>query len=157
MQSYGGRWDVRAIKPVDLTRGLAVLVCGVGVAGLTLDAWPRPPHGWINLHPLFGTLLLIAVIVQFQRREKDVRQLSRAVYLLLYLLFAVNQLVRQPPENVRDYLAYGFLALLSIHLLSALRDINARRRRAPQKNQAASSGAVEVAPPWPRAPVQNQR
>jgi cytochrome b561 len=168
---------VRAIKPVELTRWLTVLVCAVGVVGLILDSWPRPAHGtWINLHPLFGMLLFTSVLVQFQRHSHSVRQLSRAVYLSLYVLFGVNQLVRigatlwnsqaygashpailQPPENVRDYLAYGILALLSIHMLAALRDLRARRRRARQTNPATSSGAGGVAPPWQRAPVQNQR
>jgi hypothetical protein len=92
---------------------------------------------------------------------------------LLYLLFGVSQIVRigarlwnsqahgaslaimQPPENLRDYLAYGVLALLSIHLLGALRRINVRRQRARQMNQAPASVAGEVARPWQRAPVQN--
>jgi cytochrome b561 len=67
------------------------------------------------------------------------RRLSRRVYLLLYLLFGSSLLVRiaailwnsgtqgalhpailQPPENLRDYLASGVFALLTIHVLSAL-------------------------------------
>jgi cytochrome b561 len=67
------------------------------------------------------------------------RQLSRAVYFLLYVLFGANQIIRfavflwnqgtagathpaivQPPENLRDYLAYGILALLTIRAMAAL-------------------------------------
>lgn len=163
-----------AIKAGELRRGLTVLVCAVGVAGLILDSWPRPAHGtWINLHPLFGMLLWVAVLVQVQQQPGKIRQLSRAVFLLLYLLFGVSQIVRigawlwnsqahgaslailQPPENLRDYLAYGVLALLSIHVLGALRRIKVRRQRARQMNQAPASVAGEVARPWPRAPVQN--
>jgi hypothetical protein len=168
---------VTAIKVVELRRGLTVLVCAVGVAALILDSWPRPVHGtWINLHPLFGVLLMSAVLVQFQQHAGDIRQLSRAVFLLLYLLFGANQIVRigawfwnsqahgashpailQPPENLRDYLAYGVLALLAIHVLGALRAVNVRRRRAQQMNPAPSSVVGEVARPWERAPVQNPR
>jgi hypothetical protein len=167
---------VRAIKPVGSTRGLTVLVYAVGIVGVILDSWPRPAHGAWILHALFGILLWIAVFAQFQREGKDVRQLSRAVYLLLYLLFGVNQIVRigaslwhsqaqlaahpailQPPENLRDYLACGILALVSIHVMSALRAVNARRRQARQTYPARSSGAGEVAPPWLRAAVQNRQ
>jgi cytochrome b561 len=67
------------------------------------------------------------------------RGLSRRVYLLLYVLFGASQLVRiaailwnsgtqgglhpailTPPENLRDYLAYGVFALLTIHILAAM-------------------------------------
>jgi cytochrome b561 len=90
------------------------------------------------------------VIARFQKHVRSVglqeaeirafsRQLARAVYLLLYVLFAASQLmavgvfwwnrgtlgalhpaVQQPPENLRDYLAYGICALLTIHVLAAL-------------------------------------
>jgi hypothetical protein len=165
-----------AIKAGELRRGLTVLVCAVGVAGLILDSWPRPAHGtWINLHPLFGMLLWITVLVQ-PRYAGEIRQQSRAVFLLMYLLFGVSQLVRigawlwnsqargtshlailQPPANLRDYLAYGVLALLSIRVLGALRRVSVRRQRAPQTNQAAASVAGGAARPWRRAPVQNPR
>jgi hypothetical protein len=121
-------------------------------------------------------LLLIAVLVQVQRESQGVRQASRTVYLLLFVLFGVNQIIQigatlwnsqaygashpailQPPQNVRDYLAYGVLALFSIRVLAALRALSARRRRARRMNPERSSGAGEVAPPWQRAPVQNQR
>ena len=67
------------------------------------------------------------------------RRLSRRVYLLLYVLFGVSLLVRMaailwnsgtqgashpailpPPDNLRDYLAYGVFALLTIRALAAL-------------------------------------
>lgn len=68
------------------------------------------------------------------------RTLSRQIYLLLYVLFGMSLLVRiaailwnsgaagashpailPPPENLRDYLAYGVFTLLSLHVLTALR------------------------------------
>jgi hypothetical protein len=103
-------------------------------------------------------LLMIAVLVQYQQHARDIRQLSRAVFLLLYLLFGVNQIASlQPHENLRDYLAYGVFALLTVHALGAVRGVNVRRQRARQMNQARSSVADEAARPWPQAPVQNQR
>jgi hypothetical protein len=67
------------------------------------------------------------------------RRLSCQVYFLLYGLFGLSQLIRMaailwnggvpgashpaivpPPENLSDYLAYGVLALLTIHLMAAL-------------------------------------
>jgi hypothetical protein len=58
---------------------------------------------------------------------------------LLYIVFGANQIIRfavflwnrgtsavmhpaivQPPENLRDYLAYGIFALLTIRALAAL-------------------------------------
>jgi cytochrome b561 len=100
------------------------------------------------------------VIAKFQIRVRSVglqeadirpfsRQLVRAVFLLLYVLFAASQLitlgvswwnrgtlgalhpaVQLPPENLRDYLAYGVCALLAIHGLAALQRRRLRRSRA---------------------------
>ena len=66
------------------------------------------------------------------------RRLSRRVYLLLYVLFGASLIVRMAaifwnsgaqgalhpatlpsPENLRDYLAYGVCALLTLHVLAA--------------------------------------
>jgi cytochrome b561 len=134
------------------SRYCALLVCTVGIAVLIYDAWPasvlRPR---INLHAVFGLLLWIMVVVQFERGARSpsllqqenfhlfCRRLARAVYLLLYILFGANQLIGfgvllwnrgslgalhpailQPPENLRDYLVYGIIALLTIHALAAL-------------------------------------
>ncbi len=117
---------------------------------------------WINLHAVFGLLLWIMVVAQFQQRarapslmhaanvDSSCRQLSRAVYLLLYVLFGADQIIRagvprwnggafgashpaiaQPPENLRDYLAYGMLALLTIRALAALHRRTLERRALP--------------------------
>jgi cytochrome b561 len=131
---------------------LALFVGAVGIAGLVHDSWPRAVQwSWINLHVVFGVLLWIMVLAQFHRRailaslkhgadmHTVCRRLSREVYVLLYVLFGVNLLIRagvvlwnsgmhgasklailQPPENLRDYLAYGMVALITIHALAAL-------------------------------------
>jgi cytochrome b561 len=150
---------VAAIRIIEFSRraharswDVALLVCAVGIAGLVRDSWPGAAQGsWIHLHAVFGLLLWIMVVAQFQQRARapslmhgvnfdaSCRQLSRAVYLLLYVLFGADQIIRagvllwngeafgashpaivQPPENLRDYLAYGVLALLTIRTLAAL-------------------------------------
>ena len=143
-----------------LGQRLLFLAYAAGIAGLLQDSWQgldgRP---WMDFHILFGLSLWVMVLVQFSERPRpacpthDVglrafrRHLARVVYLLLYVLFGLNQLFRagaslwihgalhttiaQPVENLRDYLAYGVLALLTIHLL-AIRE--SRRPSAPQMN-----------------------
>jgi cytochrome b561 len=150
---------VAAIRIIEFSRRAharawdgALLVCAVGIAGLVRDSWPGTVQGsWIHLHAVFGLLLWITVVAQFQQRarapslmhganfDSSCRQLSRGVYLLLYVLFGADQIIRagvllwnaetfgashpaivQPPENLRDYLAYGVLALLTIRALAAL-------------------------------------
>ncbi|HXI47292.1 MAG TPA: hypothetical protein VNH39_01800 [Steroidobacteraceae bacterium] len=146
-----------AIRPVELGGGAharawlcALLVGTVGIVGLVHDSWPKSVQAsWINLHAVFGLLLWIMVIAQFRQARSAgllhgadsrsiCRQLSRAVYFLLYILFGANQIIRfavflwnrglgaahpaivQPPENLRDYLAYGIFALLTIRAMAAL-------------------------------------
>ena len=133
------------------TKLFAVLVCTAGIVGLAHDSWPKSVQGsWVNLHAAFGLLLWIMVVAQFRQAcfrsllhgadsRSICRQLSRAVYFLLYVLFGANQIIRfavflwnrgtwgamhpailQPPENLRDYLAYGIFALLTIRAMAAL-------------------------------------
>ena len=157
MATWRERCVLAAIKVVELKLGaiqvpaLALFVGAVGIAGLVHDSWPSTMQwSWINLHAVFGMLLWIMVLAQFYQRASPTslhgadmhsvcRQLSRAVYLLLYVVFGVNQLIRagvvfwnggmhgaskrailQPPENLRDYLAYGIVALITIHALAAM-------------------------------------
>ena len=126
----------------------ALSICMVGVAGLLHDAWPTALQMPVtNLHAVFGGMLLFMVLAQFHRARGSAfaqsgagmhelrRRLSRGVFLQLYILFGASQMVRiaailwnngqgasqailQPPENLRDYLAYGILALLTIHALT---------------------------------------
>jgi cytochrome b561 len=129
----------------------ALPLCALGIAGLLRDAWPGAQFpAALNLHAIFGAMLWLTVVAQFgaasiaapQRGAAAVREicrrLSRQVYLLLYILFGVSQLVRlaailwnsgapgaahlatlSPPENLRDYLAYGSFVLLTLHGLAA--------------------------------------
>jgi cytochrome b561 len=116
---------------------------------------------WINLHAVFGLMLWIMVVAQFRQAYSGrlvhgadyhsiCRQSSRAVYFLLYILFGANQIIRfavflwnqgtigamhpaivQPPENLRDYLAYGILALLTIRALTVLHGQSSKRGGLP--------------------------
>jgi cytochrome b561 len=149
---------VAAIEVVELRSGavgrswhLALPISMAGIAGLVHDSWPRVVlESWSNLHAVYGLLLCAMVVAKFQKRVRSVglqaadiptfsRQLARAVYLRLYVLFAASQIIavgvfwwnrgtlgavhpaiQQPPENLRDYLAYGICALVTIHVLAAL-------------------------------------
>jgi cytochrome b561 len=142
---------VIAIKFIELRRRAhprwvaAFLVGAVGIAGLVRDSWP--------LHAVFGLLLWIMVVAQFQERTRApglmqeanidscCRQLSRAVYLLLYLVFGADQIIRamrhaaiaQPPENLRVYLAYGILALVTLRAMAARQRRTLRRAEMPSR------------------------
>ena len=104
----------------------------------------------VNLHAIFGALLWLMVVAQFSHASlagaplcaagvhELCRRLSRRVYLLLYFVFGASLLLRiaailwnsgqgashpamlPPPENLRDFFAYGVFALLTIHALAAV-------------------------------------
>jgi hypothetical protein len=113
----------------------ALLVCLAGIAALVRDSWPNAaPVQNINLHGAFGALLWVMAVVHFRQTAG-----YRMVYLVLYVVFGAQQLIRagvllwnrsaaglahpailQPPENLRDLLVYGIIALATIRALSAL-------------------------------------
>lgn len=124
--------------------GMAALVVLVGILGLLHDSWaPKARGPWSGIHALFGTLLWASVIAQFYCRIKhsapmlpvDIaafsRRLSRMVYLLLYVLLGVNQIIcfaafmwsgraSGRGEHLPGYLGYGMIALVTIHILAAM-------------------------------------
>jgi hypothetical protein len=137
------------------------LLLATATASVLQDAWPT--H-WpsIDLHAAFGALLLSMVMVHFRdancgaglsRTEARMlsRRLSRGVYLLLYLIFGAEQIVRvisnaafsQPPEDLRSYLVYGFLALLAIRAMATL---SVRRPPAPRMSPRAGRPEDAVVP-----------
>jgi len=122
----------------------ALLVVVVGMLGLIRDAWPIPLRHGTGLHALFGALLWVCVVARFYRRvhqapsilPEDIRaitrELSRLVYLLLYVLMffclaigifraAPHQPIHESAEDFQSYLAYGLFALATIHALAAAR------------------------------------
>lgn len=84
----------------------ALLAVVVGVLGLLGASWQRQLlESWINIHALFGLLLCGLTLASCQRRVKhsprmlpaDVRELSRhlsrIVYLLLYVVIGVREVI----------------------------------------------------------------
>ena len=82
---------------------MALVVIGVGVAGLTANCWLRRiVEPWINIHLLFGALLCGWLMVRVRVRVKrspcmqpsDIhemsRQVSRIAYLVLYAVIGVK-------------------------------------------------------------------
>jgi hypothetical protein len=116
-------------------------IAALGNLGILQDSWPALPR-WpsCNLHTAFGVLLMGMIIANFYRASSGApltradaqalsRQLSRLVYLLLYVIFGAQLLLRvailtaatsQPPDNLRDYFGYGVLALFAIRVLALL-------------------------------------
>jgi cytochrome b561 len=122
-----------------------LLVLAVGLLGLIQE----------NLHLLFGVLLWAWVVARFYRRVRQapamsagdirtlVRELSRYVYLLLYVLMffriassilraAPHRPLFGPTEDFQSYLACGVIALATIHALAALlRHFGVQGEKAP--------------------------
>jgi cytochrome b561 len=81
--------------------GLVAVIVGVG--GLLGASWPRQMlESWINIHALFGLLLCTLVSVRYRwcvghSLADDVRglsrHLSRIIYLSLYLVVGVREVV----------------------------------------------------------------
>jgi cytochrome b561 len=132
-------WPDRISAPA-LSSAILALTYAAGIGGLLQDSWPATNIGpRIDLHITFGLLLWLAVVARFAERRSQScatqatglrefrRHLSRSVYLLLYVLFGLDQLTfmahaqfPRPAENLRDYLGYGLLALFTVHVLAAL-------------------------------------
>ncbi|HEY2676127.1 MAG TPA: hypothetical protein VGI65_04100 [Steroidobacteraceae bacterium] len=131
-----------------LGQAMLLLSYTAGLAGVLQDSLHRPHAAWIDFHILFGLLLWLTVLVQFAERKNKSsampatdlwafrRHLARTVYLLLYVLFGLAQLIvagsslwnrglwqsamLDVSQPLRQYLACGLLALLTIYLLAAL-------------------------------------
>jgi cytochrome b561 len=83
-----------------------LLAVVVGVLGLLGASWQRQVlESWVNIHALFGFLLCVLVLASCQWRIKhsprmlssDLRELSRhlsrIVYLLLYVIIGVKEMI----------------------------------------------------------------
>jgi hypothetical protein len=191
-QETARRQDVAAMISIDSIRSartrsweFVLLVCAVGIAGLLCDTWPNAMQGHrIMLHGVFGVLLWVMAVAQFHQHARFVglvggadfgrlcRRPSRMVYLVLYVVFGAAQAIRAaavhpailpPPENLRDFLAYGVIALMTIRALAALHSragrrwlsIKAFRPAALQMSPKSERGEAAVELPSRRAAVQN--
>jgi cytochrome b561 len=140
--------------------GIGMLTALVGVLALVHDSWfTKVLAPWINIPSLFGLLLWILIIARFRGRMKHPaairaadlrelsRQLSRTVYLLLYLIIGAKQVINMvsivrhggsfdpglihtadcashdcpifaPTTDLQLILIYGLIALLIIRALA---------------------------------------
>ena len=132
---------------VSVLWGLASLAVLFGVLGLLDDPWPTRFLGpWINMHAMFGLLLWIFVAARFYTcwkfsrpmRQADIRslsrELSRTVYLLLYAVVGIRQIIGiagclrhggslaagefAPEDGLQAVIAYGVIGLLLIRALA---------------------------------------
>jgi hypothetical protein len=116
------------------------LVLALGITGQLVDSRTYPGHAVsAEIHALFGLLLGIAVFTHFyhgmnrapQATLPDIaklsRELSRKIYLLMYVLLGLrialglNRPQPQPADGFRDYLICGILALVLVRVLAARR------------------------------------
>jgi cytochrome b561 len=141
--------ETRAAGAAATRKAFVLAISIVGTASLLRDAWPKAMHWpFIDLHAAFGVLLCLMVIAQFHTANLQAiamsgpcshafcRGLTRLVFLILYVLFGLNEIVYVvaalwnnglhgsaqqaillPPESLRVYLAYGVFALLIIRVL----------------------------------------
>ena len=106
---------LRGRRNVALHLSIGMPVALVGILALVHDSWPASVLApWINVPTLFGLLLWIMVIARFRVRMKHSseiraadlrdlsRQLSRTVYLLLYLIIGAKQVI-----NIVGFLWHG--------------------------------------------------
>ena len=138
---------------------IALVAVGIGVLGLIGASWPRQMlESWINIHVLFGLLLCGLVFSRCWWRVKhsprmsppDIRELSRhlsrIVYLLLYVVVGLSQLISvldsiwhvgaagfnliderfrgpdyagfNPKDDFQLFLATGFSALIIVRVVA---------------------------------------
>ena len=127
--------------------GLASLVILFGVLGLLDEPWIKQILGSrVNVHAMFGLFLCSLVAVRFHRRLKCAapmlqtgmrdlsRELSRMVYLSLYMVIGVRQIIGlaewlrpggvlesgkfAADEDLQAIVAYGLVGLLLIRVLA---------------------------------------
>jgi len=142
---YSGNLRHQGRTGIGLYCCAGILVVVVGVMGLFDGSWSRPIAGsWVNIHALFGLQLCGFVIARFYWQVKrspvtlaaDIRDLSRhlsrVVYLLLYVIFGVREIIvivnvawhgdafesLEPNRDFQFILAYGLAALAIIRALA---------------------------------------
>jgi cytochrome b561 len=154
---------------------VALVAVVVGVLGLFGPSGPRQMlESWINIHALFGLLLCGLVISRCRWRVKhsprmlpaDIRDLSRhlsrVVYLLLYVVVGVRQIIGllnsiwhggavdfnlfdehfrngfdraswNPKDDFQLFLATGLFALIIVRVLAFRLSLRSVERAAPPK------------------------
>jgi len=158
----------------------ALVTVAVGALGLEGDSWLRQAlEAWVNIHVLFGLLLCGLVLARCRWRLErsprmltaDIRELSRhlsrIVYLLLYVVIGMREVIgtlnslrhgapvdfslldprfRQGPDyawfNPRDdfqlFFASGLFALLFVRVLAFVLWLRSGKRPAVSKAPTAN-------------------
>ena len=148
---------LRERMPEALCAVVALAAVATGVVGLLGASWPRRAlESWINVHALFGLLLCGLVLARyrwclghaFARDARGLsRHLSRMVYLVLYLVVGISQILTilnhfihggapgfnlfddhfrngpdhqgwNPGDDFQLFFASGILALIFVRLLA---------------------------------------
>ena len=163
----------------------AMVAVAVGVLGLLGPSGPRQMlESWINIHALFGLLLFGLVLARCRWSLKrsplmlrsDIRQLSRhlsrTVYLLLYLVIGVRELIAilnsiwhggvldfnlfdqrfrgpdymglNPKDDFQLFFASGLIALIFLRLLTFALWLRSVERAAPL--QMATEDSMSASP-----------
>jgi cytochrome b561 len=153
---------------------LALVAVAIGVLGLLGASWPRQMlEAWINIHALYGLLLCGLVFSRCWWRVKqsprmppaDIRELSRhlsrIVYLQLYVVVAVGQIISifnsfwhgggvafnliderfhgpdyagfNPKDDFQLFLATGLSVLVIVRLMAFRLWLRSVERAAPSK------------------------
>jgi cytochrome b561 len=163
----------RETMPTALYGCIALVTVAIGVLGLSGDSWPREAlESGIDVHTLFGLLLcglilarcrgLVARLPHMPANRELSRHLSRIVYLFLYVVIGVREVIgilnslwhggpvdftlldarsRQGPDhagfNPKDdfqmFFASGLFALIFVRVLVFTLWSRARRRAAVSK------------------------
>jgi hypothetical protein len=141
-----------------LTCGLASLAVLFGVLGLLDESWAKQIlESRVNLHALFGLFLCTLIVVRFHRRldwvtpasQSEIRELcrelSRMVYLSLYVIIGLRQIVgladwswhggnarfgKGSDDALQTLVAYGILGLLFIRVLALGTSLHGARHAA---------------------------
>jgi cytochrome b561 len=164
---------------------IAIVVVVIGVLGLVSASAPRQMlESWINIHALFGLLLCGLVLARCRwcvehsppMLPTDIRQLSchlsRTVYLLLYAVIGVRELIAilnghwhggvvdfnlfderlrgpdytrfNPKDDFQSFLASGFITLIFLRVLSFTLWLRSVERAT--LSQVATEASVSCAP-----------
>jgi hypothetical protein len=164
---------------------IAMVAVIIGVLGLLGTSGPRETlESWINVHALFGLLLCALVLARCLWSVKrspamlptDIRQLSRhlsrSVYLLLYAVIGVRELIAvlngvwhggvvdfnlfderfrgpdyagfNPKDDFQLFFASGFVTLIFLRVLTFTLWLRSVERAAPP--QAATEDSVSCVP-----------
>jgi len=136
-------------RDIALYCGLGGLIVLVGVLGLLPDSWLTPlVESRTAVHALFGLLLCGLIVARFRwwlltcppAQAADIRlfsrQLSRMVYLVLYLITGAMEVINivglpqhdthaardfailRPSPDGQAFLIWGLIALVSIRVLA---------------------------------------